>query len=148
MTTRGTILLLAILGLGAALLAGRPATVSQTPARGAAAAPGEFGTPAIALDRTQKDLGMLPAGSLHSVHFSVRNTGSRRLVIRRDSCESCGLASDQTSLIVPPGESREIHLLLDTSGMAGAVSHVVEYSNSDPACPRFSLTVTANVAAG
>ncbi|QDU40146.1 hypothetical protein Mal4_45010 [Maioricimonas rarisocia] len=107
----------------------------------------ERAAPALVLSRTARDLGTLSSRGLQQVRFEAKNRGRKRLVINRlgGGCR-CDDAAPQT-IVLPPGQSGKIAVMLDTRRAGGAVEEVFSFSTSDPARPRFDLTVRAQIEA-
>jgi hypothetical protein len=104
------------------------------------------GTARLRLDETRHDLGTLAAGKPAQATFRVANDGARRLVIRRVTGNCCGRGGPpEPPTIVPPGESRQLVVVLDTTGIQGGLQTDITYATNDPRMPRFELTVVGRV---
>jgi len=97
------------------------------------------------LERTEWDFGTVSAGSDIRASFPIRNVGGRRLILVEQS-RSCGcLSTQEPEIIVPPGGSRDLEILLKTSQLDGSVRKHVQYGSNDPELPTFTLTLIAEV---
>ncbi|MEX2120483.1 MAG: hypothetical protein WD847_12880 [Pirellulales bacterium] len=100
--------------------------------------------PRLATGRRERDLGRLRQGTTHRVAFAVSNRGTRRLILTdRGNC--CGEETPPVQLVVPPGESLNVVIELDTSRWFGQVRHMAEYDTNDPQAPSLAFTITALV---
>lgn len=115
----------------------RPAPAEETRQE----APG----PIAVLPETQRDVGAVSAGVVLGARFSVKNAGTRRLVIERESEECCDEPSERRRIVVPPGVSGVIEVQVDTNRWYGEMRHVVHYTTNDPSRPRFTLTLHGEV---
>jgi hypothetical protein len=79
------------------------------------------------------------------IPFQIRNSGTRRLVVNEaDRDCGCGNRSSRT-ILVPPGETTELTVTLDTRFAAGPIEAIAAFTTNDPARPRFNLIVRAQV---
>ena len=101
--------------------------------------------PSIILDVSSWDFGTVSDDSELRAVFSIRNAGERRLLLFERS-RSCGcLSSGQREVIVNPGDSTNLTVLLRTSRLRGPVQKHVQYETNDPNKPTLTLTLLANV---
>jgi hypothetical protein len=100
--------------------------------------------PKLVVAQTERPLGTVSAGSVQRAEFTLYNAGSRRLIVREDVCSAC----DPGQWVIPPGQSRDLTIELDTTGLQGEVRHVRNYTTSDPLLPRLALAVSATVQRG
>ena len=98
----------------------------------------------VELTRDHLDVGQVVAGSILTVEFPVKNTGSRRLFIRQKSV-SCECGSDGDSMALLPGESSIIKQQLNTDKLNGPFEIEWEYSTSSKKMPTFTLRVFVDV---
>jgi hypothetical protein len=92
-----------------------------------------------------RDLGHTSIQKEWRVSFQIRNSGTRRLIINEASRDcGCGNRSART-ILVPPGETAELTVTLDTRFAAGPIETIAAFTTSDPARPRFNLIVRARV---
>lgn len=90
-----------------------------------------------------RDLGNISSGHECRVPFRIGNTGTRRLVIHE--VDTCCRNVDQgrRTVIVGPGEAVDVTVMLDTRWANGPIEQTASFTSSDPAHPRFDLTVHA-----
>jgi hypothetical protein len=89
------------------------------------------------------DLGHTALQQEWRVPFQIRNFGTRRLVINEIDLE-CGCRDPiRRTILVPPGETVEANVTLDTRFAAGPIEKTASFTTSDPTHPRFELTVRA-----
>lgn len=102
-------------------------------------------SPVAVVKATTVDLGVIQSGKIVRARFRVTNAGRRRLVVnevgRSCDCVSGGLQN----VVVLPGHSVELVPVLETHTLSGPVQLEVHYTTSDPAMPRLTLTVLADV---
>lgn len=111
-------------------------------------APAESDSPGAAqlrLDETRRELGNLAAGKPARATFRAFNDGTHRLVIRKETGHCCGRGGEEEITIVPPGESRNLVVEVDTTGIQGGLQSDITYASNDPRMPRFTLTVVGRV---
>ena len=102
-------------------------------------------TPMIELPYREQDLGKVPQGTVLRASFPITNVGSRRLILVERSRACCGQSPGQPETTLPPGETTELRVQVDTSRYCGRMREVVRYSTNDPDTPQFALSVTAHV---
>lgn len=101
--------------------------------------------PSLFLPETARDLGLTSTRQEWPIRFQICNVGRRRLVINEvDACYGCGNAI-RNQIIVPPGETVEVTVNLDTRYARGPIKNIVSFTTNDPEQPRFNLTVRAHV---
>jgi len=76
------------------------------------------------------------------VPFQIGNSGKKRLVINKIDATCCGDSTSET-ITIPPGETVEVTVDLDTRFAYGVIENVATFTTSDPECPRFDLTARA-----
>ena len=101
--------------------------------------------PIAVLPETQRDFGPVAAGAVLLARFSVKNAGTRRLVLELESEGCCDEPSDRRQIVVPPGLSRVIEVRVDTNQWHGRMRQVVHYTTNDPSKPRLTLTLNGQV---
>ena len=106
--------------------------------------PGAEMPPRLTVPALERDFGAVAEGTLLKHAFELQNVGGRRAIIRELGCSSCGEV-DAESLVVAPGESAWIELVVPTLGVQGALRYVRHYWTSDPGQPRLQLTLMAEV---
>jgi len=109
------------------------------------------GSPRIKVTPAFMDLGDVTKEGFNYT-FTVRNTGSRELVIERVST-SCGCTSasiDKERL--EPGEETGLHVTFNPKLMdeeiRGKVSRIIFIRSNDPENPELEVKITANVVVG
>ncbi len=100
--------------------------------------------PTVLLDGTRWDFGTVTSPGPLTASFPLTNTGQRRLFVWRQR-KSCDCLSMDQEVIVQPGRSIELPVLLDTYGMHGLVKTEVNYRTNDAARPTFTLQIQAHV---
>jgi len=91
------------------------------------------------------DLGNLDGRQKWIADFKIRNTGHRRLVINQvDVNCGCGIKILRT-FVVPPGESKDIPVTLDSRFGDGAIETIASYRSNDPNQPKFNLIARGHV---
>ena len=91
------------------------------------------------------DFGCTSVRQQWRVPFQICNSGNKRLIINQANAScGCGDSLHQT-LIIPPGESVNVTLKLDTRFGTGLVETTSNFTTSDPEHPRFNLTARAFV---
>lgn len=92
-------------------------------------------------------LGQISDRKQWQIIFPVRNSGDMRLVLNELDLD-CGCGNKtKRSVLVPPGKTTKISVLLDTRFAAGSVENCVSFTTNDPTQPRVTLTVRAFVLA-
>lgn len=96
----------------------------------------------LVVGESQHDFGSVAAGAVLRHDFTIRNRGTTRIVVNRDTC--CGSTDDYA--ILAAGGELQIPVELDTSGQPrGVVRRIETFTTSDPGRPRLELTVTARI---
>ncbi len=96
---------------------------------------------AIAITTTTQDVGFIGDHKILTTKFSVRNIGSRRLVLNEVDAD-CGCGNPVLdTILIPPGEWGELNVSLDTRFAKGLVEKTASFTTSDPERPRMYLTV-------
>jgi hypothetical protein len=99
--------------------------------------------PIAAVDPAEVDLGKVPPGESRKGYFTVRNSGTRSLLINLRS--DCGCLTATADPVVPPGGEVRIEVELRTEKLRGEVANAVVLTTNDPERPRISVPVRANV---
>jgi hypothetical protein len=97
--------------------------------------------PELVVQQTERSLGTVVAGRPVRAGFTLFNAGGRRLIVREDRCLACGPGE----WLIPPGESQDLTIELNTTGLEGEVRQVQHYTTNDPRQPRLTLAVSVNV---
>jgi hypothetical protein len=101
--------------------------------------------PSMVIDNPAKDFGRVMQGETLKHVFSFSNKGSSALEILNVE-PSCGCqAASLSSKKIGAGQSGEIEVILDTSGLIGAVDKSVTLITNDPRRPSVSLSIRADV---
>lgn len=100
--------------------------------------------PSATIASTERDLGTLRQGEVLRVTFPIRNSGSRRLIVRRLSATCCG-GQESGPTLVMPGDSALLELEVDTSRWCGQMRETADFATNDPRLPRFTLCVAGQV---
>lgn len=98
--------------------------------------------PAVALDATEHDFGVVSAGTVLRKAFSIRNTGGQRLLLNRETC--CGEPAS-APIAIPPGGSVPLELSVSTAGQHGPMQHRITFTTSAPSKPRVTFSLVATV---
>ena len=99
--------------------------------------------PALVLPKNVRDLGRVSTRQEWRVTFPIRNAGARRLVLNELDVGCDCSDGVQRAILVAPGETAELEVTLDTRFATGCVENIATFTTSDPAHPRFDLTVRA-----
>jgi hypothetical protein len=99
--------------------------------------------PSLKIAKTNLDLGSLSQSSLHKATFLIENRGTRRLVLNELGC-GCG-ETVRDAILIPPRQSEEVTIGLDTQFAWGEIEKKVQFSTNDVAQPQIELTVRAQV---
>jgi len=106
---------------------------------------GAKSTPRISVSENKHDFGKVKEGSLLTLNLGIKSIGESDLLIT-DVQTSCGctaalLSSDK----LKPGESGNVRIELDTSGMKGNKTRTLAIKSNDPLNPRFVITLLVEV---
>lgn len=133
-------LILAILTLAAtSLVAGSPVTAQDTPATQEAKA-----KPRVEVDQPEALFGEAAKGEELTHDFVVRNTGDAPLEITRVA-PACGCTVADYDQVIPPGESGEIHIVVETKDLEGPTRRAVRVFTNDPTQPTLTLFFQVDV---
>lgn len=106
---------------------------------------GREAIPCAVISRCEENLGRLTQGQIREISFPIRNAGGRRLVVSSENQACCGQSVDQPPLVLPPGETAEIRIRLDTTGHCGQLRETHSYHTNDASHPRLSFVVYGEV---
>ena len=99
----------------------------------------------MVFDTGAKDFGKVTQGETIKHIFSFDNKGSATLEILgmepSCGCQAASLSAKQ----IPPGQSGQIEVTVDTSGLTGAMEKSVTVITNDPRRPSVSLSIRADV---
>lgn len=99
--------------------------------------------PEAFVSNSRLDLGVVRPSETREVAFSIENKGRHRLILNEIGC-GCGTPARPT-IVVPPGQTRDIPVSLDLMMNLGAFEKKVTFSTNDTAHPCIELTVVAKV---
>ena len=103
--------------------------------------------PRLAIDGPLFDFGQVDQGMTVDHVFRLVNQGTEPLTLEQVQ-PSCGCTVAVTSAtIIPPGQSGELTIQLDTLKLAGHTTKTVAIHSNDPAVPVAGITLTGNVLA-
>jgi hypothetical protein len=92
------------------------------------------------------DAGTVQRGEKIRVEFEIENLGDADLVIREVQ-PACGCTVASFDKRVAPGATGKVTAIVDTKSFSGAISKGVTLISNDPAAPRRTLTVKAEILA-
>jgi hypothetical protein len=118
-----------------------PATTPAVPAT-APAAPGV--SPKIVAVQPIQDVGKVARSEKVEVAFELRNDGSAPLSIT-DVRPTCGCTVAKYDGTIAPGKTGKVHAAVDTADFSGPISKTLTVLSNDPANPRLTLTIKADV---
>jgi hypothetical protein len=106
---------------------------------------GAKSTPRMSVSENKHDFGKVKEGSLLTLNLGIKSIGESDLLIT-DVQTSCGctaalLSSDK----LKPGESGNVRIELDTSGMKGSKTRTLAIRSNDPLNPRYVITLFVEV---
>ncbi len=99
----------------------------------------------IELPQRRYDFGRVVAGRRLETRFAVHNPGARRLIVRTAGSSCPCAAGENQDLVVEPGQTGQLLARLDTHGLSGPLALELHYATNDPALPRFTLLLMADV---
>lgn len=137
--------LLALLALCVAGVAGTALAAAEGQTAPAADSKPSGPQPKAVIPQPIADLAPVPKGETIKHDFVIKNEGDAPLEITSVR-PACGCTIADYDKVIPPGGTGKIHTELDTSNMnAGGTAKTVSVFTSDPANPRFELTLMARV---
>ena len=99
----------------------------------------------IAVDRTECSLGTITKSDGVTAEFTVRNEGTRRLLLREQDSNCCGSSARET--IIFPGNAKTLAFEIGSDSLAaGPQTKVVHYETNDPAHPNLVFTMHFTIA--
>lgn len=107
------------------------------------------GTPQIAVETQEIDLGDVPNGTIATRDVAVRNAGDGMLVVDTLST-SCGCTTATLEpMQLAPGESGTLHIAYDSAAhgpdLTGPLVRQVFINSNDPARPEVTVELAVNV---
>ena len=106
---------------------------------------GDQQVPALVLKHSLQDFGAVSAGRKLSARFPIRNDGRRRLILREEFRNCSCLTGGKPEIIVAPGKTVELEVIMHTSQLSGAVRKLVRYRTNDPKLPMLTVRLVAEV---
>jgi hypothetical protein len=101
--------------------------------------------PTLTLDRTFQDFGRISNRAPVSCVFTLMNTGGAPLVLK-DLATSCGCTTAlPEKRVIAPGEAVELAVRYDPVKDIGVVRREIQVDSNDPAQPRATLNIQAEV---
>ena len=97
----------------------------------------------FSVDRTDLDVGDIPAGDDAPFTFSIRNLGTIPLEI--DARPTCGCTVADFDKSIAPGADGKIHAIVHTTAYRGQIVKTLDVSTNDPAQPNVVLHMRANI---
>jgi hypothetical protein len=96
---------------------------------------------------TEYSFGDVDSPEEYTCDFSVENSGSGNLVIKRvtPGCGACVRVAEYTKTPIPAGKTGNIKLVLLTKHLSGEITKDVLVNSNDTKNPEIILTLTANV---
>jgi hypothetical protein len=136
--------LLALAGLGFLLVTAAIATRIRDQILLPPAISNASARPQVVVEQTVRDLGSRRQGSTLRASFQVRNAGSRRLILVRQS-SGCDCLTGEPEVIIGPGRRRPVALTLDTHQFQGPIGVPIRYQTNDPARPLVEFEIRADI---
>jgi hypothetical protein len=97
------------------------------------------GSPSAVIDKTVWNFGTVPTGEELNATFSIKNNGSKRLILS-DQSQCCGSADQD--VIIPPGKTKDIKFLIPTINRElGPQRKLVCYETNDRLNPTLVFTM-------
>lgn len=109
------------------------------------------GTPQIAVEMQELDLGDVPNGTIASRDLAVRNSGDSMLVVETIST-SCGCTTATLEpMQLAPGENGTLHIEYDAGAhgpeLTGPLVRQIFINSNDPEQPEVTVELAVNVTA-
>ncbi len=99
--------------------------------------------PRLVVDAVDHDFGTIPTSAVASHRFRLANGGGAPLTIQRVT-HACGCTSTVLGkLVLAPGESTELEVSFNPSGLSGMIRKTVQVLSDDPGNPVQTLTFEA-----
>jgi hypothetical protein len=103
----------------------------------------EAAPPRLLVNEPIIDLGTVAPGEKLDATFTFENSGDEALTI--NARPTCGCTVAQWDKEVAPGETGEIHAIIDTSNLRGKVSKSIMVLSNDPELPTTRLVLNVEV---
>lgn len=141
--TRSIAVIAGLLLLGAAVYVCRPVFCGSASARARTSRNGDSRSKSrVYVSEPVRDLGRTSVRKVWEVAFPIQNHGTRRLLINElDLC--CGVNRVSRTFLIPPGETADVTVKLDSRSASGPIESTTRFSTNDPAHPTLELTVRA-----
>ncbi len=94
----------------------------------------------LRLSSAAKDFGTVAPGQRLQDGFSVRNRGSRRLILHQDGASCCGQATPEP-LIASPGQTINVPVDVLAPTQPGPFEQTLSFTTNDPSRPRFEFVL-------
>jgi hypothetical protein len=102
------------------------------------------GEPALVLDATTHDFGLVNEGDPLRHVFHAMNRGSAPLLLS-EARTTCGCTVALLPEAIPPGGSGPIEVTMDSHGERGAGGRTITFSSNDPHRPRADLEIKYDI---
>ena len=94
----------------------------------------------LRLPSAAKDFGTVAPGQRLQDGFSVRNRGSRRLILHQDGASCCGQTTPEP-LIASPGQTINVPVDMLAPTQPGPFEQTLSFTTNDPSRPRFEFVL-------
>ncbi len=118
------------------------AAVLRLPGSAEAAAPAKA---RVEIPEAICDFGSVRQGEKVSRKFTIRNTGSRDLVLGDAELSGAGIATVRMRGRIAPGGAADVAVTMDTRRLSGDVEAGVAFATNDPERPRVELALKGRV---
>ncbi|MFP4016525.1 MAG: DUF1573 domain-containing protein, partial [Halanaerobiales bacterium] len=105
----------------------------------------DISEPRIVIPDEVWDFGEIHEGDVARETFMIQNTGNENLevIAVKDICKCFNLLSE--SVIIPPGEEREIEIVYDSPGTTGYFYEDIWVVSTDPITPEIRVSIKGNI---
>lgn len=124
--------------------AAAPAPADPTASTAPATAATPEKSPKIVAAEPVYDAGKVAKGEKVEVAFELRNDGEAELTLT-DVRPTCGCTVAKFDAKIAPGARGKVHAAVDTADFAGPIAKTITVLSNDPATPRLTLTIKADV---
>jgi hypothetical protein len=101
--------------------------------------------PSIVIHSSAKDVGLVRQGEKITQSFKIENRGKRTLVISDVESDCYCTSTPTTELQIPPGETKQFALTVDTSRLEGTVQREASLYTNDPYQSLVKVVINATV---
>ena len=98
----------------------------------------------LRLSSDAKDFGTVAPAQRLQGSFSVRNVGSRRLILHQEGASCCGQSAPEP-LVIVPGQTASVPVDVLAPTQPGPFEYPLSFTTNDPGHPRFEFVVRALV---